>query len=159
MSIFSAGSNLAFRLSRSVLTTIQPPCVPVPCHICLPTRPNSQHYYSIPRAKAWGLAYPSTPARPLLDMSQGAPGSPPPGVLLDALAKMSSSPQSSGYGDVLGEPKLRSAFAQEMKTVYGKNADITANDVAITAGCNMAFIAAVMCLAETGDEVILPVPW
>lgn len=80
-------------------------------------------------------------------------------MLLDALAKTSSSPKSSGYGNALGEPKLRAAFAQEMKTVYGHNADVTANDVAITAGCNMSFIAAVMCLAEAGDEVILPVPW
>ncbi|KAF8442109.1 PLP-dependent transferase [Boletus edulis BED1] len=138
MSIPCASSSLAFRLSRTVLTTIQPP---------------------IPQAKAWGSAYPSTPARPLLDMSQGAPGNPPPKVLLDALAKTSSSPQSTGYGHALGEHKLRAALAQEMKTVYGQHADITSNDVAITAGCNMSFIAAVMCLAEAGDEVILPVPW
>ena len=105
------------------------------------------------------MAYPSTPDRPLLDMSQGVPKEPPPDVLLDALAKTSSSLQSVGYGDVLGEPKLRSAFAQEMKTVYGQNADITANDIAFTAGCNMSFVAAVMCLAEPGDEVILPAPW
>ena len=80
-------------------------------------------------------------------------------MLLDALAKMSSSPKSSGYGGHFGEPKLRATFAHEMKTVYGPNADITDNDVAITGGCNMAFIAVVMCLAEAGDEVILPVPW
>lgn len=92
-------------------------------------------------------------------MSQGAPGDPPPDVLLNALANTSSSPQSAVYGQVLGEPTLRTAFAQEMKTVYGKNADITSQDVAITAGCNMGFIAAVMCLADAGDEVILPVPW
>ena len=92
-------------------------------------------------------------------MSQGVPGSPPTNVLLEALAKTSSSLQSTGYGHALGEPKLRAAFAQEMRMVYGQHADISANDVAITAGCNMAFIAAVMCLADAGDEVILPVPW
>lgn len=105
------------------------------------------------------MAFPATPTRPLFDMSQGVPGSPPPNVLLDALAKTSSSPQSSGYCHALGEPTLRAAFAQEMKTVYGKNTDITAEDIAITAGCNMSFVAAVMCLADAGDEVILPVPW
>ncbi|KAF9222808.1 PLP-dependent transferase [Gyrodon lividus] len=134
----SISSGLAFRLSRSVLSTIPPP---------------------IPRAKAWGSAYIPLPGRPLLDMSQGVPGSPPPEILLQALAKTSSSPLSSGYCHVLGEPKLRSAFAQEMKTVYGQNADITAEDIAITSGCNMAFIATVMCLADAGDEVVLPVPW
>ena len=105
------------------------------------------------------MAYPSMPTCPLLDMSQGAPGYPPPDVLLDALAKTSSSPQSTGYGHTLGEPRLRSAFFQEMKKVYGQDADVTAEDVAITAGCNLSFVAAVMCLAEAGDEVILPVPW
>ncbi|KAG9313938.1 PLP-dependent transferase [Chiua virens] len=131
-------SCLAYRLSRGVLTAIQPP---------------------IPRAKAWGSAYPATPASPLFDMSQGVPGKPPPDVLLDALGKTSSSPQTSSYGPALGEPKFRAAFAQEMKMVYGKNIDITAEDVAVTAGCNMSFIAAVMCLADAGDEVIIPVPW
>ncbi|KIJ59636.1 hypothetical protein HYDPIDRAFT_118257 [Hydnomerulius pinastri MD-312] len=133
----SPGSGLAFRLSRGVLSTIPPP---------------------IPRAKAWASAYIPSPGRPLLDMSQGVPGTPPPNVLLDALAKTSSSPSSSGYCHALGEPKLRSAFAQEMRTVYGQNADVTAEDIAFTSGCNMAFVATVMCLADPGDEVILPVP-
>lgn len=37
--------------------------------------------------------------------------------------------------------------------------DVTQDDIAITAGCNMAFVATVMCLADPGDEIILPVPW
>lgn len=46
-----------------------------------------------------------------------------------------------------------------MQVVYGNDADVTSEDLALTAGCNMAFIAAVMSLADAGDEVILPVPW
>jgi aspartate/methionine/tyrosine aminotransferase len=46
-----------------------------------------------------------------------------------------------------------------MKEVYGQDADISADDIALTVGCNMAFVAAVMSLADAGDEVILPVPW
>jgi len=48
---------------------------------------------------------------------------------------------------------------EEMKFVYGELSDVTVEDVALTAGCNMAFVAAVMSLADAGDEVILPVPW
>src|SRR5882757_8639047 len=92
-------------------------------------------------------------------MSQGVPGTPPSKVLLEALSHTSSSPGSSGYCHVLGESTLRSAFAEEMKTVYGRDMDVTSNDIAITSGCNMAFVATVMCLADPGDEVILPVPW
>jgi len=37
--------------------------------------------------------------------------------------------------------------------------DITSSDVAITSGCNLAFVATIMTIASAGDEVILPVPW
>ena len=37
--------------------------------------------------------------------------------------------------------------------------DVKGEDVAITAGCNMAFAAAALAVATAGDEVILPVPW
>ena len=33
------------------------------------------------------------------------------------------------------------------------------SEVAITAGCNQAFCAAIATLAAPGDEVMLPVPW
>lgn len=46
-----------------------------------------------------------------------------------------------------------------MKLVYGKDTDVSAEDVSLTTGCNMAFAAAVLALADPGDEVILPVPW
>lgn len=100
-----------------------------------------------------------TKERPLLDMSQGVPGIPPPPRVLDALGKAASDPRSCGYGPVAGEPLLRTALAQEMKFVYGKDCDLTSEDVALTAGCNMAFTAAVMAVADAGNEIILPVPW
>ncbi|KAG1858817.1 pyridoxal phosphate-dependent transferase [Suillus subluteus] len=129
---------LSFRLSRGVLSTIYPP---------------------ITHAQSWGMVYKPTTTRPFIDMSQGVPGTPPSKVLLEALSHSSSSPGSSGYGDVVGESTLRSAFAEEMKTVYGREMDVTQDDIAITAGCNLAFVATVMCLADPGDEIILPVPW
>ncbi len=92
-------------------------------------------------------------------MSQGVPGVPPPRLLLDALAKASSAPSSCGYLPNAGEPALRQAMVEEMKVRYGADADITPDDIAITAGCNMAFAAAAMALADAGDEVVLPVPW
>jgi aspartate/methionine/tyrosine aminotransferase len=46
-----------------------------------------------------------------------------------------------------------------MKSVYGDDIDVTAGDITLTAGCNMAFVATIMALADAGDEVILPVPW
>ncbi|KAG6833441.1 hypothetical protein H0H87_006807 [Tephrocybe sp. NHM501043] len=46
-----------------------------------------------------------------------------------------------------------------MKLIYESDADVTAEDIALTTGCNMAFYATIMTLADAGDEVILPVPW
>jgi aspartate/methionine/tyrosine aminotransferase len=46
-----------------------------------------------------------------------------------------------------------------MRVVYGDHIDLTSDDIVLTAGCNMAFVAVIMALADPGDQVILPVPW
>ena len=43
--------------------------------------------------------------------------------------------------------------------MYGINANLSMDDVPLTAGCNQAFVVAVMALANAGDEVMLPMPW
>ncbi|RDB24494.1 Aspartate aminotransferase [Hypsizygus marmoreus] len=130
--------SLSMKLSRGVLKTISPP---------------------IPTAYAWAAKFSPTSSRPLLDMSQGVPGIPPPKFLQTALGEAASSPSSFGYCPADGEPRLRRALADEMKVIYGSDADVTPEDIALTAGCNMAFVATIMSLADAGDEVILPVPW
>ncbi|KZT02371.1 PLP-dependent transferase [Laetiporus sulphureus 93-53] len=131
-------SSLAFRLSRGIENTSCPP---------------------IPQAYKWAAEYVPTPGRPLLDMSQGVPGTPPPKPVLDALATASSDPASCGYVPNVGELSLRKAVVEEMKHGYGEDTDVTPDDIAITAGCNLAFVAVAMTLADAGDEIILPIPW
>ena len=113
----------------------------------------------IPRAYEWASRYKATPDHPLLDMSQGVPGIPPPEVVQSALGDAAASPTSFGYCRWDGEPSLRSALVREMKTVYGGDSDVHIDDVALTSGCNLAFVAAAMSVGDPGDEVILPVPW
>ncbi|KAE9402589.1 PLP-dependent transferase [Gymnopus androsaceus JB14] len=125
-----------FPFSRSVLSTISPP---------------------IPAAYKWT----TKSHRQLLDMSQGVPGTPPHPMLQQALAQIGN---AWGYCPAEGEPALREALAKEMRSIYGltkgdENVDITSSDIAITSGCNLAFVAAIMAIADAGDEVILPVPW
>lgn len=117
------------------------------------------HHNSIPKAKQWALSYTPSKGRTLLDVSQGVPGIPPPQALLSALSEAAGSPDSCGYTHVAGEVSLRQALADEMRRVYGDDADVSLQDIALTAGCNMAFMATVMSLADAGDEVIIPVPW
>ena len=95
-------------------------------------------------------------------MSQGVPGIPPSPELLNAVARAAADPVACSYGPSDGDPELRVAVAAEMHNVYHDGAtgevDVKAEDVCLTAGCNMAFVAVIMCLAEQGDEIILPVP-
>ncbi|KAJ6471357.1 pyridoxal phosphate-dependent transferase [Mycena sanguinolenta] len=129
--------SLAFKLSRGVLNTITPP---------------------IPLAYTWAAKYRLSHG-PLLDMSQGIPGVPPQPALQEALAVAASSLGSFGYCPSEGELVLRQAVADEMRVVYGDTIAMNANDMSLTSGCNLAFVATIMTLADAGDEVILPVPW
>ncbi|KAF8199285.1 pyridoxal phosphate-dependent transferase [Mycena galopus ATCC 62051] len=129
--------SLSFKLSRGVLNTVTPP---------------------IPLAYAWAAKYRRSHG-PLLDMSQGVPGVPPQPALQHALALASSSLSSFGYCPSEGELVLRQAMADEMRIVYGETTQITPDDISLTSGCNLAFVATIMTLADAGDEVILPVPW
>lgn len=94
----------------------------------------------------------------LLNVSQAAPVDPPPEGLRRAMAEaVLDAPEAHLYGPVLGLPALRQAVAARWSAAYG--GPVAAAQVAITAGCNMAFCAALATLAGAGDEVILPSPW
>ncbi|KZV80416.1 PLP-dependent transferase [Exidia glandulosa HHB12029] len=144
-----------FPIASTILDTLSPPHV---AHIISPY-PYTYATMGLPRipaAYAWAREF---TGRPLLDMAQGTPGAPPPGELLEAMARAASDPAYAfRYGDNGGERVLRGALAREMQRIYGTG-DVKEEDVAITAGCNMAFFASVVCLAQRGEEVIIPVPW
>ncbi len=108
-------------------------------------------------ARRWlaGATFP--PDRPLINLSQAAPVDPPPAPLVAAMAEMLADPACHLYGPVLGLPDLRAEIASRWSAAYG--GEIAAADVAITAGCNMAFCAAIATLAAPGEAVMLPVPW
>ena len=94
----------------------------------------------------------------LLNLSQAAPVEPPPAAMRAAMARaIEEDPAIHLYSPVLGNPELRAALAQRISTLYGGT--VTADQVALTSGCNQAFCAAVATLAGPGDEVILPQPW
>ncbi|KAF8636287.1 hypothetical protein AX17_003654 [Amanita inopinata Kibby_2008] len=142
----------AYRLSQGILNTISPP---------------------ITLAYTWAAKYVPTPDRPLLDVSQGAPSTFPPQLLRETLVGVVGRGEGGGweYCAGNGEKGLRDALVEEMKHVYGRpgggdggeregeEVDVKEEDIAITAGSNLAFASVVMSLAGRGDEVILPVPW
>ncbi|WP_426958267.1 aminotransferase [Muricoccus radiodurans] len=110
----------------------------------------------IPRVQAWGRAY-SGARGPLLNLCQAAPAYPPPPAMLEKLAEAAGSPAAATYGVIAGDEALREAYAAEVSALYG--GPCAAGQVAITAGCNMAFFVAAMAIAGRGDAVIVPTPW
>jgi aspartate/methionine/tyrosine aminotransferase len=110
----------------------------------------------IPAARAWAARYDGRAGR-ALDLTQAVPGYPPPPELLERLASAAGSAACAGYGPIAGDAALREALAADMSGFYG--ARIGAAEVAITAGCNLAFAMAMAVLAGEGDAVLLPTPW
>ena len=108
-------------------------------------------------ARRWLAETPMPDGRPLLNLSQAAPTDPPPEPLIEAMADAVRRPETHVYGPVLGDSGLRARIAADWSRAYG--AAIGSERVAVTAGCNQAFCAAVATLAGPGDAVMLPVPW
>jgi len=109
-------------------------------------------------ARRWldGVYFP--PDQPLINVSQAAPVDPPPPPMRRAMAEIILTlDEAHLYGPVLGLPELRDELAASCAAHYG--AQIRADQVAITSGCNQAFAATLAAIAGEGDEVILPTPW
>ncbi len=110
----------------------------------------------IPAAAAWLDNY-NGACGPIMDLSQAVPGYSPPELLLQALARASSSPAMCSYGPIEGESALRTVYASHLAQSY--QASIGAHHTHITSGCNQAFVAAVMAVACHGDTVLMVSPY
>ncbi|MFW5641313.1 MAG: aminotransferase [Roseicyclus sp.] len=126
----------------------------------LPLNPHMAQAFPPPvmEARRW-IAERNFPAeRPLINLSQAAPVDPPPAALARAMAEaLIEDPAAHLYGPVLGLPALREELSTQWSAAYGGR--IAPEQVAITAGCNQAFCAAMATLAGPGDAVILPLPY
>ncbi|WP_299200224.1 aminotransferase [uncultured Tateyamaria sp.] len=122
------------------------------------TRTASTFAPPVMEARRWieGVNFPED--RPLINVSQAAPVDPPPDALRQAMADAALTKDDAHlYGPVLGMTALRAGLSDQINRHY--DARTTAENIAITSGCNQAFAAAIATLCEEGDEVILPTPW
>jgi aspartate/methionine/tyrosine aminotransferase len=110
----------------------------------------------IPEAQSWIKRYDGS-FGPLINLSQAVPGNAPHASLLERMAAAAGSAAGSQYGPINGDAPLRQAYAADISRLY--EGRIAPDDTAITAGCNMAFFAAMMLLAHRGEAVLLPTPW
>jgi aspartate/methionine/tyrosine aminotransferase len=110
----------------------------------------------IPAARVWASRYTGA-AGPAIDLTQAVPGYPAHPDLLARLGEAAASRAAAGYGDIDGDLALRRALADDLALAYA--APFSEADIAITAGCNLAFTMAMTALAGTGEAVMLPAPW
>ncbi|MCC6000458.1 MAG: aminotransferase [Pararhodobacter sp.] len=126
----------------------------------LPINPATAATFAPPvmAARRWLQETTLPPDLPLLNLSQAAPVDPPPAALRAAMADAVLNDAALHlYSPVLGIPALRAALARRTTALYG--GPVRDDQVAVTAGCNQAFCAAIAALAGPGDQVIVPVPW
>ncbi|GAB2178215.1 aminotransferase [Dongia sp. agr-C8] len=111
----------------------------------------------IAEAISWisGRTFPGD--KPLVDLSQAAPGYPPAPALTDHLREIIGAPQSSRYADIEGIPPLRAGLARDINRRYGGG--VKPEHVLITAGCNQAFCLTANALAKPGETIIQTSPY
>jgi aspartate/methionine/tyrosine aminotransferase len=111
----------------------------------------------ISEAISWisGRTFPDD--KPLVDLSQAAPGYPPAPALTDHLKEIIGAPQSSRYTDIEGIPPLRAGLAKDINRRYG--GAVKPEHILITAGCNQAYCLTANALAKPGEEIIQTSPY
>ena len=107
----------------------------------------------IPVVAGWVRQHPGT-----LSLGQGVVYYGPPQAALDAAREFGALPGDHHYGPVQGQPDLLEAIARKLAN---DNGVILGSDrrVMVTAGSNMAFLNAMLAIADPGDEILLPLPW
>ncbi len=93
-----------------------------------------------------------------ISLGQGVVNYGPPAEAYDAIHHFQDTQSINKYQAVHGLPVLIQAIEQKLAQDNNLKAS-TANRVVVTAGGNMAFLNAVLAIADPGDEIILPTPY
>ncbi|MBL9189611.1 MAG: pyridoxal phosphate-dependent aminotransferase [Opitutaceae bacterium] len=95
-----------------------------------------------------------------ISLGQGVVSYPPPPEAFAAIARFAADPANHKYQPVAGIPALVAAIGQKLAAENDlRVGPAHGNRVMVTAGGNNAFLAALLAIADPGDEVILPVPY
>ena len=87
----------------------------------------------------------------------GEPDFPTPDNIVEAAIRAARDPAMHKYTPAPGLPALREAVAE--KTLRDSGYEVSPSEVIITNGGKQAVYAAIQCLIDPGDEVLLPAPY
>ncbi len=96
-----------------------------------------------------------------ISLGQGVVWYPPPPQAFDQIGAMLADPTQHKYQAVYGIPRLVKLIEEKLRTENGIEVEKARQKsrVVVTAGGNMAFINALLAVADAGDEVILQTPY
>ncbi|UJX39900.1 pyridoxal phosphate-dependent aminotransferase [Desulfovibrio sp. JY] len=94
-----------------------------------------------------------------VSLGQGVPSFATPAHVVEAVCRaLRDSPAAGKYSLQPGMPELRWAVADKLATEKGLQAN-PETEIAITVGGMEALLCAILCLCQSGDEVIVPEPF
>ncbi len=118
----------------------------------MPLRIDSVQAPIIPILGEWIRQSPGT-----ISLGQGMVAYGPPQEALEAVPRYLAEPGAHRYGPVEGLPALVDALTRKLTTE--NHLDLSRSRVVVTAGGNLAFMNAVLAVADPGDEVVLQAPY
>jgi aspartate/methionine/tyrosine aminotransferase len=93
-----------------------------------------------------------------ISLGQGVVSYGPPREVVDAVRRFGETTAEHGYGSIEGEPDLVEAIERKLARENGIVVR-PQSCVIVTAGCNLAFVHAMLAILDTGDEVVLLAPY
>jgi aspartate/methionine/tyrosine aminotransferase len=96
-----------------------------------------------------------------ISLGQGVVSYPPPQQAFDEIAEFAGNPELHKYQAVYGIPRLTELIEAKLRAENGIDLGRAGQRrrIVVTAGGNMAFINALLAVADAGDEVILQTPY
>jgi aspartate/methionine/tyrosine aminotransferase len=97
----------------------------------------------------------------VISLGQGVVSYPPPRQAFDQIAEFLANPELHKYQAVYGVPQLLELIEAKLRDENGIDvkSDNQRRRVVVTAGGNMAFVNALLAVADAGDEIILQTPY
>lgn len=93
-----------------------------------------------------------------ISLGQGVVHYPPPPEAVERLADAAGRSEAHGYDHVSGRADLLERLAEKLSAENGIDVE-DGLEIVVTAGANMAFVNAVLAVADPGDEIILQTPF
>lgn len=108
----------------------------------------------IPIMAGWLQEFPDS-----ISLGQGIAGFPPPPSVFEALNNAAERPDINPYGSCFGSRDLIDRIIEKIQRDNGMHWSEDSRFIMVTAGANMAFSHVIQAIGDTGDEIILPVPY